>query len=681
MSFDSEQLFALLPSVYRLRDGAVTGTAPNALRALVDLIASQIAVLEEDIEQLYDDQFIETCAPWVAPYIGDLVGYRALYGLTNAIGSPRAEVANTLAFRRRKGTATMLEQLARDVTGWDARAVEYFQQLSTTQYMNHVRPQNVAWVSTRSNRILSTIGSPFDVVTHTADVRRIARRRGKHNIPNVGLHLWRIASYPLERSPAVKLVPAAADRRYLFSPTGCDAPLFSHAVAESSISHLAERVNVPQPITRRELWDDIAAWYPASLAVHFGSVTLPASAVAACDLSDVTGGWAYAATTTVLIDPVLGRLALPPALQVDGVPVPMVDPAVSFHYGAIGEFGGGQYGRVASITQTLAPVVPVTMPAALTTALGTLAGSGAVEIRDNGRYVDPLSITAAAGVRIELRAADGKRPTVAPPGEIVITLDADADVTLNGLFMVGTRVRIPASSARGTLRLHHCTLVPGIGRDIDGTPLQPTAASLIIESDTVSVVISHSVLGGIRAHEDAVVSINASIIDANDARHVAYAAPDDVGAGGEIEIANSTVIGKVHTRVLRHVSNSILDARLATGDVWTFPVHADRRQEGCVRFSFIPSGSRTPPRHRCQPATTAADVSRVQPQFTSERFGTPAYCQLSDRCADDIRTGADDESEIGIGHDLHAPQRETNLGIRLDEYLRFGLEAGVFHVS
>jgi hypothetical protein len=36
---------------------------------------------------------------------------------------------------------------------------------------------------------------------------------------------------------------------------------------------------------------------------------------------------------------------------------------------------------------------------------------------------------------------------------------------------------------------------------------------------------------------------------------------------------------------------------------------------------------------------------------------------------------------MGAFHDLFAPQRETNLSIRLDEYLRFGLDAGVFHAS
>jgi hypothetical protein len=152
MSFDATRLFELLPTVYRLRDGEGIGDTKNALRALIDVVASQVAVLEEDIDQLYDDQFIETCAPWVAPYIGDLIGYRTLYGLTDKIGSPRAEVADTIAFRRRKGTASMLEQLARDVTGWNARVVEFFQLLATTQYMNHIRSRNIAWVDMRRSR-------------------------------------------------------------------------------------------------------------------------------------------------------------------------------------------------------------------------------------------------------------------------------------------------------------------------------------------------------------------------------------------------------------------------------------------------------------------------------------------------------------------------------------------------
>ena len=54
---------------------SVTREQGGPLKALLSVIAEQVAVLEEDLDQLYDDQFIETCAEWVVPYIGDLVGH------------------------------------------------------------------------------------------------------------------------------------------------------------------------------------------------------------------------------------------------------------------------------------------------------------------------------------------------------------------------------------------------------------------------------------------------------------------------------------------------------------------------------------------------------------------------------------------------------------------------------
>ena len=65
------------------------------------------------------------------------------------------------------------------------------------------------------------------------------------------------------------------------------------------------------------------------------------------------------------------------------------------------------------------------------------------------------------------------------------------------------------------------------------------------------------------------------------------------------------------------------------------------------------------------------------PQHTSLRFGDPAYGQLRPLTHPAIREGADDESEMGVTHELYEPQRVANLRIRLDEYLRFGLHAGL----
>ena len=96
------------------------------------------------------------------PYIGDLIGYRSLHGVVPKVASPRAEVAHTIAFRRRKGTATMLEQLARDVTGWPARVVECFQVLGWTQHMNHLRPESRYAPNLREWESLERLNTPFE---------------------------------------------------------------------------------------------------------------------------------------------------------------------------------------------------------------------------------------------------------------------------------------------------------------------------------------------------------------------------------------------------------------------------------------------------------------------------------------------------------------------------------------
>jgi hypothetical protein len=131
----------------------------------------------------------------------------------------------------------------------------------------------------------------------------------------------------------------------------------------------------------------------------------------------------------------------------------------------------------------------------------------------------------------------------------------------------------------------------------------------------------------------------------------------------------------VHAQRL-DVSDSILMARLGDPDAWPAPVWADRRQVGCMRFTFVPPGSRTPRRFHCSGADPAH-----RPSHTSLRYGDPGYMQLRRSTHPAVRTGASDEGSMGVTHELHEPQRETNLRIRLDEFLRYGLEAGIFYAT
>jgi hypothetical protein len=210
--YNAEFLYALLPEVYRTRD-AERG---YPLRDLVTILASQSEVVERDIARLYDNHFIETCEPSLVPYLGGLIGVRALPPLGR---NGRAEVANTIRYRRRKGTAAVLEDLARDVTGWPAHAVEFFELLPTTQYMNHLRLHRPRTPDLRQADALDHVNRAFDTAAHTVDVRHIASRRGKHNIPNVGLYLFRLGAQPLQ---LVQPTPIGdpADARYTFSTIG-----------------------------------------------------------------------------------------------------------------------------------------------------------------------------------------------------------------------------------------------------------------------------------------------------------------------------------------------------------------------------------------------------------------------------------------------------------------------------
>src|ERR1044072_4389327 len=477
MSVDVNHLYDLLPAVYRIRDAEIAQRMEELegvpqqgpLKALLTVIAEQVAVLEDDLDQLYDDQFIETCANWVVPYIGDLVSARRGFVLPGARFTERAFVANTMAYRRRKGTAYMLEQLARDVTGWNANVVEFFQLLATTQYLNHIRLENESISEIRYSEPMELVLTPFDKLAHTADVRRIASRRGKYNIPNIGIFLWRINSYSISNSPAFRL----DDRRYFFDALGRDIQRYNKPETESEITHLAEPINVAMPITRRVLDRRLDTYYGVDEADEMKSILLNldgdfvltdphtrhsppvlnlSELVQVCDLSAVTNisgnvtGWPHHPADRISIDPVLGRLAFP-----TNQPPPQ-RVRVSYHYGFSTEMGGGEYSRASTFSKLETIVrVPADEPdldSAVTALLNTLNNSpeldgGVIELEKPtapaaSDYHDlTTNIVVPAAKTIEIRAADQYRPVIRLSGDLLISSAGEGQLLLNGLLITG----------------------------------------------------------------------------------------------------------------------------------------------------------------------------------------------------------------------------------------------------
>ena len=201
-------LYERLPEIYRTKDAELP--APFHLRSYLALIEEAFGNIHSNIEALYHDLFIETAADWVVPYIGDLLGTSHLSGDPWTL---RADVADTIALRRRKGTLGAIELLAYNLTRWGAHCVELRELLVWNQHLNHQRPdeggvppyglptvrrQTVirgGTVTLRDPAMLALLRTPFDPFAYTADVKTPAVGGIRYNLPNLAIFLWRLAAY------------------------------------------------------------------------------------------------------------------------------------------------------------------------------------------------------------------------------------------------------------------------------------------------------------------------------------------------------------------------------------------------------------------------------------------------------------------------------------------------------
>lgn len=283
MDTNLDRFYNLLPTIYRQRD-AEQGWQ---LQALLRVLAEQANAVEADIAQLYNNWFIETCQDWVVPYIGDLIGYQLVHEAgepgdvntmqgqqLNKILISRRDVANTIHARRRKGTLSLLEDLARDVAGWPyAYAVEFYKLLGITQSTNYTQPNRGRTVNIRDSSALKHVGGPFAQEAHTLDVRRIVSglAPGRYNLPSVGLFIWRLKVYPVTYTQA-RHMREVKDNCYTFSPLGNDMQLFTNPQARGKT---VDALNFPSPITRQAFKDHLHSYYGDGKSMRIWRVDAP----------------------------------------------------------------------------------------------------------------------------------------------------------------------------------------------------------------------------------------------------------------------------------------------------------------------------------------------------------------------------------------------------------------------
>ena len=776
-----DRLFRLLPGHLRALDLEAGG----ALQALLRVVAEQVNLIEDDIAALYEDWFIETCRPWVVPYLGEVVGYAPVVEAGDLppdedraarrarLMAPRREAASALDFRRRKGTLAALEAVARVATsGWSARAVELRDLATVAAHSAYSRPGRGRAVDLRDGDALDRGLGPFSELARAFDARRPASARtpGRGDASSVVLYVWRHRAARLDRVEARAITGDLDDscrhaphiHAYVLDPVGGNAPLLTRPLEGFDALRPSGERHLPVPIRRRALGDRLADYYGPGKSLMLWMRPAPAPGtppptepgpddgeavairrVVAADLSR----WSCRLKPDqIAVDPVLGRVSVK-ASKTRARPTIWA----TFHQSAAAEIGGGDYDRAlarparttryvvrrhrdgddaedskdpyldaktypgyrledrlfASLLEALRAWRAEGRPslldqrtkrvtetrenegpeaaAALRAAFDRTPPALLVEILDDAQHaVDRIEV--GPGEPLEIRAGQGRRARLCfgeldGPGEHVAPAEgaAGGPLTLDGLIVSGPGLTVKGPLAGLTLR--HCTLVPGLSRDASGRPEHANRPSLTLGDLGGPLVVDRCILGPISVHQEVRrgdpprFTIRDSILDNAGGRCEAIGSPGCAVAFASLDLARTTIFGPVRVHAVD----------LAEDSLFADPIIVARRQRGCVRFSFVPRGSVTPRRYRCQPESAEAvepASPEVVPLFLSRRFGHPEYAQLDPvACPLVIRQGAGDESEMGAFHDLYGPQRAAGLRARVEEFLPAGSEARIEFVT
>ncbi|HTJ76516.1 MAG TPA: hypothetical protein VL337_14260 [Acidimicrobiales bacterium] len=693
MSTANPPAAAWLPPALRAGPDEDAG-APRLIDDLLAAVDRQRALLAADIDQLWQDLFIESCADWAVPYIGALLGAPADAG--------RLEVAYAIALRRRKGTPAALEDFAEVVTGWTARAIEGWQVTAWAQRLGHPPPPRPATLDLRA-AATQRVGTPFE------RARRSVSPGGRWS-PRAATAMvwpWRVATLrQVEAAP----LPVPGSHRFALHPLAHEAPLYvrpqprriaSDADARSGVSsrtgtetdapvrctyRVLEALAAPGEITYGGTWE-VAASHPLANPASGGPADPP---VVRLTVAGAEVPWAQLrfgslppgvpapfppAPDEAVVDLARGHVELGAALAGAGTlratwhrPVPGSLGALA-HDAAVDP----EARVVVTVNPALVPgpAVVHTLADAVTAANALVAAAGItaadsrpgrpdVEIRvdTSDRLAAPPAAAlsfAAAVPRWRIVAPAPSLPVVV--GDLVLDL-AGACVTVEGLTLTGD-LRLGKGLHGVTLR--GVTMDASAGATLTA---DPEAWSLALDAE-------RCLLGAIRADLAAApIDLAACVVDAlghalrvcggpaGGSPRAAVAA--NVRLGPQVQAAGVTFVGAVRVEAL-----DALDSVFADGAAVV------QQQEGCLRHCYLgpdpdPEPS-LPPLYRCRrdPA----------PTFASTGFEAAGYYTLALEPDHPLLSAASDGGEVGAYNADRRALRLARLRRRISEFVPLGLRA------
>jgi len=723
----AEKLWALIPAVYRHEDGIAAN--PGVLRAFVEILAEQAAILRRSHDRLWEDQFIELCDDWVVPYLGDLVATRLVSALN--LRGRRVDVAKTIYYRRRKGTLRVLEELIGDIAGWEGVVVELFRRLGRTRHGLDPAPGKLAgrltgalpggWADLRRPHGAALAGSPFDEFHHTADMRRHRGVDGRYAIPKLAFYLYRLRVLRVE---GVTPHARAGNLTFTFDPSGRDVPLYMPRNRAQDAGTLAGQPRdwdawrqaleweLPAPMHCRVLGH---AEYLIDEALVQQLVSAGLASAAADDLRTLRG---VRFVSEARLRETLATLPQHAALLAPAV-------YASLLAGALVADCGKQALLPGAVLVEDAPGVAVPP---VQTAAGNLrdwVANAAVERvvidPERGRLLFAVGGPPAAGSsvtyhyafsgeigagtysrgRVESRTPSfthqdgGAVPSAGLANDGVTQLEDSATYgPIGDKLQVRDLTLQAANQQRPYVRLEsNWVLNTGAGNQesellLDGLWLGAAGNfAVILRGDYERVTIRSCTFdpGGSDADGNVIPPVPL-VIEANVEELVieqSIMGPIRTHAGGDVArlvVEDSIVQSQVHgvAALALPAGEARMNRVTVFGEVdvhrlWASEallvgrVDVTDTQAGCFRFSAAPRGSRLPRPYQSHWIAASGHL------FTSRRFGQPGYAQLSEAAPPELLRGAENGSEIGAFSALLNPVKLDSLLAKVAEYSPFGL--------
>lgn len=655
MTTSMERLYQRLPAIYRKND-EMQG---QPLRALLQVIEQELIRMEQEISQAYDNCFVETCQPQFIAPLADLLAGRELLNIDRVTANQRRLLAKLLHYRRRKGQASTLANVIKDLTGWPAKVVEYSNLIATTQHSQCLRLDNNTTVAVRDDAKLATLLTPFENLVHTAQISTMGRYANYYKLDTIGVYVWRGSCQRVQSASAGRV----AVNCYTFHPFGQDLVLVNGEQNNAGWVSADVAAELAIPLQNKWVKEDLLQHQTDTSSYFYGpgqsfclyKVQRSAAgyqkqmiALAQLRVMDLSEWPLSLDDNTVLVDLERGRIYT--RMVIDEL-------WVDYHYAVLAPMGGGYYDRRDLLQTTNPNTVSLTVckgesnqaELSLTDALlqyDTGRGNYLIEITDSHTYeiVAPIALH---GRSLTIQAADNCRPCIKLTQPLLVDNSLNqtgrAKLTLNGIWVSGT-IQLTDNIE---LTVQDCTLLPS----------EQAAIHAVDGGHYLQVNVLSSISGAICLPSSAQLSITDSIIDGKGGPAIAgnTLITDSIPVGPSLNIQRTTVLGGIW------VAEIVATAMIAAGKVTLL-----REDRGSVRYSYLLN--KLP---NCENCYWPSESNATSLNFITTEYGKLGYAQLSQTCSEEISKGAVDGLEMGAYNRFSLAERENKLQEVLDDYLPY----------